>query len=93
MKNRKKYFDNDDVDRVYNEIDFFAFKYQKHIEKCYYFLYNKNNKTREELVDFTYLKIVPYNMLEILVNKDFKKAADELKNLESVLNKYDEVGL
>ena len=88
MKDRKKYFDNDDVANVYNMLDMFASKYQTNIDKCYSILYNKNDKTTEELIDFTYLKIIPYNIFEILVINELTKFTNELINLDVILKKY-----
>ena len=88
MKDRKKYFDNDDVANIYEMLDTFASKYQTKIDKCYNMIYNKINKTKEELIDFTYLKTIPYNIFEMLVNNEFNKYTNELKNLNLVLKKY-----
>ena len=88
MKDRNKYFDNDDVANIYETLDTFASKYQTKIDKCYYILYNRRNKTMEELIDFTYLKTIPYNIFEMLVNNELNRYTNELKNLESILKKY-----
>ena len=88
MKDREKYFDNDDVANIFDMLEAFASQYQTRIDKCYYILYNKKDKTAEELIDFTYIKTIPYNIFEMLVNNELTKYADELKNLDRILKKY-----